>query len=92
MIRINTSLPIDLPQHNSPILSSGRQNMQSSPHELITSLPDSEAKLLGDCYALLLADIRRNRRRRLAQQAEATAVESQAAEIKNSNLPGATFQ
>lgn len=31
-----------------------------------------EAKLLGDCYALLLDDIRRNRARRLARPSKST--------------------
>ena len=36
-----------------------------------SQIPEAEAKLLADCYDLLLADIRRNRARRLAQQDEA---------------------
>lgn len=36
-----------------------------------THVTDTEAKLLADCYGLLLADIRRNRARRLAQQGKA---------------------
>ena len=42
----------------------------SQPDTTDTASPDVETKLLGDCYAILLADIRRNRALRLAKQSE----------------------
>lgn len=62
--------------------------MPISPDPAFSLPATTEAKLLADCYALLLANIRQNRARRLAQSTPDSTVLESVSQVTSLRLGG----